>query len=60
MINIVCCEECKYYEEYDSSTARYYRNADGECKRDLGGYPADVPMDYNDFCSRGERKENNG
>ena len=58
MINIVCCEECKYYKEYESLIEIDFMNAYGECKRDLGGYPADVPMDYNDFCSKGERKDN--
>ena len=59
MINIVCCEECKYYKEYkeyERQLERHFMYADGECRRDIEGCPADIPMDCNDFCSRGERK----
>ena len=54
---IVMCKDCKYYEKYESCIKESCMNADGECKRDIGGYPADVPMDCNDFCSKGVRDE---
>lgn len=39
-VPVVRCKDCKWWKNND-------------CKNDMHGY---IPLDENDFCSRGERK----
>lgn len=58
-VEVVQCKDCKQFMEYTKEYKRYVEGADGDCRIRLlhSGEKQFIACKYSDFCSYGERKE---
>lgn len=58
-IEIVRCRDCKYFREYTTEYSGKTEKADGDChiRRMNSDNEQFVACQYDDFCSYGERRE---
>ena len=54
VVEVVRCKDCKHFAEF-GSLLKIYTEYDGQCKK----ANRDVVMNFTDFCSYGERREEN-
>ena len=58
---VVRCKDCRQFIEYSKQRKKTAEDADGDCKIRMfnSNYEAFIGVKYNDFCSYGEKRENN-
>lgn len=59
VVEVVRCKDCKFFMQYPEKCADTVEHADGECWRKyFYSYNAQFSAcEYNDYCSRGKRKD---